>query len=233
MRRNFTVLDIVDQCEEWKLPDCINVFFVGVDASKLDMVNFDSTRKIKLRLREEEDPDFEEGMKDFDLDDGLKGLIKLPSNQFTKTPEDRTDDMTVLNNYPDCLNYKHKGFMVVKVEHKQIDIKNEKTGALEEVNRKYIRSYYPYWKETNFENDKRLMYETEIDLKTENPNLDIGSRANVNPEIAEKLIEHEIIAVSGCMNVILCIIVKGILGEQHRQITFNQNQKKCLFQNLR
>ena len=56
------------------------------------------------------------------------------------------------------------------------------------------------------------MYETCIDLKTDNPNLWIGSRANAD-QTAEKLIEHEIITVTDCMNIVLCIIVKGILKE--------------------
>ena len=216
------MLQIKDQIEEWELPDCINVCFVGINASALDFVDFDGDRKNKLRLSDEPDSDFEEG-----AEDASNG----PANQFTTEPANCTEDEDELNSYPVCLQYKHKGFMVVKVKLEPTPVINEKTKTSELLNRKYIRTYYPYWKETDFENGtKRLMYETFIDLKTDNPNLAIRSRANVNPDIAEKLIEHEIITVTDCMNVILCIIVKGILGEQHIQMTFNPEKKYCMSQ---
>lgn len=50
--------------------------------------------------------------------------------------------------------------MVVKAKLEKVPVMNMKTDTEELVVRKYIRAYYPFWQETDFENGtKRLMWE--------------------------------------------------------------------------
>ena len=119
----------------------------------------------------------------------------------------------------------HKGIMVVKavVEETNLKDKGNQNGKDEPLTqlRKYIRTYYPAWRQKNFYNDnKRLQYQTSIELKTKYPNFENRSK-QATSEDAEQLIEHEIKVTSDCNLFVQCLIVKGIQGEQHKVFEFN------------
>lgn len=69
------MLHIKKQTLEWKLPDCINIHFVGVNASKLDVVEF-VERKNKLRQPGDIHKSYPERAP------GMDG----PMNEFSKIP---------------------------------------------------------------------------------------------------------------------------------------------------
>ncbi len=134
-------------------------------------------------------------------------------------------------------------------EGKQAEKKEDEAGGDDEEKKsktqmfKYVRAFLPQWLKDHDEN--RLVYEAKMEVKMiaaaekKVTKLSLDDDDDNKPEQkkkekkAEWLEENNILIVSDNRCKILCVIVKGIQGEQHKVFMFNTTKREALITSSR